>query len=185
MGGIAIDDPRIRYALENQTRPIYSSMFFSAGGAVSRVIAHELAHQWFGDSVSVDDWSQTWLNEGFATYAEWLWTEHEGGQTPEQAFNGLYQYTGSPIWKVPPGDPGAADPFHASVYERGGMTLQALRVTVGDSAFFEILRTWAAQMRDRNATTAEFVALAERISGKQLDNLFQAWLYDKTRPPRP
>lgn len=184
MGGIAIDDRRVRYALENQSRPIYSSSFFS-GGDASWVIAHELAHQWYGDSVSIGDWKETWLNEGFATYAEWLWAEHKGGPTPQEAFDRLYARADSPIWRVPPGDPGAEDPFQASVYDRGAMTLQALRVTIGDRAFFELLKTWAAQKRNANVTTPELVALAEQISRKQLDGLFQAWLYGQTRPPRP
>ena len=184
MGGIAIDDPRIRYALENQSRPIYSSTFFG-GADASWVIAHELAHQWFGDSVSVNDWKEVWLNEGFATYAEWLWSQHWGGQTPQQTFDRLYAQAGNAMWRTPPGDPGADDPFVNSVYDRGAMTLHALRMTVGDSAFFEIIKTWAAEKRNANATTPEFVALAERISGQQLDALFLAWLYGETRPPRP
>ena len=184
MGGIAIDDSRIRYALENQSRPIYSSTFFG-GGDASWVVAHELAHQWFGDSVTVNEWKEVWLNEGFATYAEWLWSQHGGGLTPQQTFDRLYAQASHPMWRVPPGDPGADDPFKGSVYERGAMTLHALRLTVGDTAFFEIVKTWAADKRNGNATTPEFVALAERISGKQLDALFQAWLYGKTRPPRP
>jgi aminopeptidase N len=184
LGGIAISDPRVRFALENQTRPIYSSAFFTGGDAMW-VIVHELAHQWFGDSVSVNDWKEIWLNEGFATYAEWLWSEAKGTRTAQAAFDGYYAQTSSSIWSVPPGDPGADDLFGSSVYNRGGMVLHALRIAVGDTAFFTILKNWAAEKANGNATTPEFVALAERVSGKQLDSLFQAWVYGKKRPPRP
>jgi aminopeptidase N len=185
MGGIVIDDKRIRFALENQTRPIYSWSFFHKGSPDTLVIVHELTHQWYGDSVSVDQWKEIWLNEGFATYAEWLWQEHNGGSSPQQTFDTYYNRADSPIWKVPAGNPGKAELFGESVYTRGGMTVQALRTTVGDDAFFKILKAWAATKKYSNATTPEFIATAEKISGKQLDQLFSSWLYGTVRPPRP
>jgi aminopeptidase N len=185
MGGIAINDNRIRFALENQTRPIYASAFFSGGGDASWVLAHELAHQWFGDSVSLEAWKEIWLNEGFASYAEWLWEEHLGGDTAQSSFEQSYQSVSSPLWQVPPGDPGKDDLFDRSVYTRGAMTLHALRVTVGDDAFFKILKTWAEEQKNGNATTEEFIALSEKLSGKELNELFDAWLYQKGRPPLP
>jgi aminopeptidase N len=185
MGGIVINEPRVGFALENQTRPVYSSGFFSPGRDGSFVIVHELAHQWFGDSVAVNEWNEIWLNEGFATYAEWLLQEHNGTATAQRIFDQYYGNTSSAMWSVPPGAPGKEQLFSQSVYIRGGMTLHALRVTVGDQAFFKILQTWAAQKKDGNATTAEFIALAKQISGKNLDELFNDWLYGKDRPPRP
>jgi aminopeptidase N len=184
MGGIVINDPRVGFALENQSRPIYASGFFR-GGDASWVLAHELGHQWYGDSVSVHDWSEIWLNEGFATYAEWLWSEHQGLGTAQETFDDIYQGAGASMWSVPPGDPGRARLFDGSVYTRGGMTLQALRITVGDEAFFRILPEWAKRKAGSSATTQEFIALAEEISGRQLDQLFQDWLYGTQRPPRP
>lgn len=185
LGGIVIDDQRIRFALENQTRPIYGRGFFDAGDDGMWVIVHELAHQWYGDSVSVNEWKEIWLNEGFASYAEWLWSEAEGTQTAQQIFNRFYESRNSELWFIPPGDPGEDDLFSSSVYIRGGMTLHALRVTVGDEDFFNILKAWASEKAHSNATTKEFIALAERISGEQLDDLFDAWLYSKERPSRP
>jgi aminopeptidase N len=182
LGGIVVNDPRIGFALENQARPIYG--FFPRDDP-SWLLAHELAHQWYGDSVSVHDWREIWLNEGFATYAEWLWDEHRGVATAQQAFDEFYDNVGPSLWNVPPGDPGRDRLFSSSVYIRGGMTLHALRVTVGDDAFFRILPEWASRKRDSTATTREFIALAEEISGQQLDQLFQDWLYGTEQPPRP
>ena len=184
-GGIVIDEPRVRYALENQTRPIYGDAFFGPGTDSVWVIAHELAHQWYGDSVSVSVWQDIWLNEGFATYAEWLWNEHTGSETVAHAFTRTYN-SSDKLWRVPPGRPPTkADVFGDSVYDRGAMVLQALRVTVGDTAFFAILRDWAVQHRGGNATTAQFMVLAEQDSGRSLKPLFDTWLFGTTKPPLP
>ncbi|MFG1872642.1 M1 family metallopeptidase [Micromonospora arborensis] len=183
-GGVVVSDSRISYALETQSRPVYAASFFRQGEN-TEVVAHELAHQWFGDSVALAKWEDIWLNEGFATYAEWLWAEHTNEYTAKQAFDTDYARVPAQVWKTPPGKPGVQELFSESVYQRGGMTLHALRVAVGDEAFFEIVKTWAAEKRNGTATTAEFVALAERISGKQLDALFDAWLYGTKKPALP
>ncbi|MFI9639561.1 M1 family metallopeptidase [Micromonospora sp. NPDC051925] len=183
-GGVVVDEPRIRYALETQSRPVYSADFFRSGENTG-VVAHELAHQWFGDSVSVARWEDIWLNEGLATYAEWLWAEHQGRDTAQAEFDKRYASSTDRIWQVPPGAPGVANLFSESVYERGGMTVHALRMTVGDDAFFRLVKTWAAEKRNGNATTAEFVSTAERVSGQQLDDFFAAWLHGTERPPPP
>ncbi|MGH3863647.1 M1 family metallopeptidase [Actinokineospora sp.] len=173
----------IAFALENQTRPIYSDRFFRRGSN-TYVVAHENAHQWFGDSVSVAEWKEIWLNEGFATYAEYLWSEYLGEGTPAQ----LAQYTydsipaEDPFWQVLPGDPSAAGQFDDAVYDRGAMTLQALRTAMGDAAFFKTLRTWTADHQYGNVTTEQFRVLAEKTSGKDLGALFTTWLYTAGKP---
>ena len=181
-GGVVLS-ANLGFALETQTRPVYSPGSFR-GGANMYLIVHELAHQWFGDSVSVAKWRNIWLNEGFASYAEWLWSEDKGEGTAQEVFD--YTYASyppdNPFWQVLPGDPGAATLFHDSVYDRGAMTLHALRTVVGDEAFFRILRTWTTDKKYANASIAEFTALSERTSGKELDTLFQTWLFTKGRP---
>jgi aminopeptidase N len=182
IGGIVQTDSRVNFALENQSRPVYSSRFFAAAGDDTSVIAHELAHQWYGDSVSVANWSDVWLNEGFATYAEWLWAQHEGGASPKQTFDKVYQ---SGLPSDPPAVRTVSNLFGESVYTRGAATLEALRIAVGDTDFYRIIRTWAAQRKYGNGSTAQFIALAEQLSGKSLSTLFTDWLYTPGKPPYP
>jgi len=180
-GGVV--DSSLGFALENQTRPVYDGRFWRAGDN-TYVVAHENAHQWFGDSVSVNDWREIWLNEGFATYAEYLWSDYQGEGTPAEVAQFTYDNipADDAFWQVLPGNPGEENQFHDAVYDRGGMTLQALRTTVGDDAFFSILQRWAANKQYSTGTTDEFIALAEKISGKQLDSLFDTWLYTAGKP---
>jgi aminopeptidase N len=181
----------MRFALETQTRPVYAPGFFTDPVRGGRVVVHELAHQWSGDSVRLGAWQHIWLNEGFASYAEWLWLEREGLSTPQAEFDALYAnadtlYPGlqPPFWTVLVGDPGAETSllFHRAVYQRGAMTLHALRQVVGDTAFFQILEEWATSRAGEAVITEEFIALAEELSGRQLDDLFQTWLFTPERP---
>ena len=187
-GGIVDDTEDLQFALETQTRPIYSPFFFSDPVFGEIVVTHEYAHQWYGDSVRLDLWRDIWLNEGFATYAEWLWLEHEGLSTPQQEFEFLASLSdeelGPDFWQVVIGDPGPEvdQLFHPAVYARGAMTLHALRLEVGDDAFAAILRGWAESNAGETVTTEEFVTFAEEVSGRELDELFTAWLYTAGRP---
>ncbi len=179
-GGV-IDDAPVRFALETQSRPEYAAGITASPS----VIAHELSHQWFGDSVTPARWSDMWLSEGFATYAEWLWDARQSGGVPvRRQFDIRYADRTGALWNVAPAAPGRRGLFGRSVYERGAMTLQALRQKVGDAGFFAILRSWAAEYRYSNATTPQFIALAERVSGRRLDGFFHTWLYARGRPSR-
>lgn len=183
-GGIVDDLPEFQFALETQTRPIYSSAFFSDPVRGDLVVVHELAHQWTGDLLRIDEWRHIWLNEGFAAYAEWLWLEREGLSTPQQEFDAIAAGASPEFWELTIGDPGAATEnlFDIAVYDRGAMTLQALRTEVGDEAFFAIVREWVASQAGGTVTTEEFVALAEKVSGQQLDELFERWLFTPGNP---
>jgi aminopeptidase N len=180
-GGVVLDDERIRYALENQSRPVYGNTFFEDDVNLS-VVVHELAHQWFGDSVTISRWKDIWLNEGFATYAEWLWTAHSGGPSVQAAFDATYAQFD---WSTPSGDPGVKNLFGAAVYQRGAMIVHALRRTIGDEDFFRLLTTWTTEKRNANATTEEFIAVAERVSGESLTAFADTWIFGTTAPPKP
>ena len=175
--GSIVDDDTVFYALETQTRPVYSR---SAGQGT---VAHELAHQWLGNAVSPDTWQYIWLNEGWATYATWLWTEENGGTTAQQAFNNWYAPARTPAyWALPIGDPGPLGLFATQVYNRGAGTLHALRVKVGDDAFFAATREWVARYDDGTGTTDDFIAVFEEESGQDLSAFFHTWLFAPEKP---
>ena len=163
-------------ALECQTLPVYGR------GVDLETILHELAHQWFGDSVSVDLWRDLWLNEAFASYAEWLWLENTAGvEAYDQKARHTYaelrkQKTGSPY------DTGVGQAFSARVYQRGPFVVHGLRREVGDEVFFRILDGWVEANKNGNATTAAFVAYASKCAGRELAPFFDAWLFADVTP---
>lgn len=172
--------PSFPAAMETQTMTL-----IGAGFDAEEVIAHELAHQWFGDSVSPATWQHIWLNEGFATFGEFLWLEERYGVDVMQNYAGSLHASMNFISAPPVSDPGAAELFGAAVYWRGGLTLLALRREVGDDTMKEILTTYHERHRFGNAATADFIAIAEEVAGRQLDAFFNSWLEEAELPDFP
>jgi len=182
-GGIVDDYDNLLFALETQTRPVYSKFFFTSPANGDSVVVHELAHQWFGDSVALAGWKHIWLNEGFAQYAEWMWSEEQGLGTAQEQFDAVYSIPADdPFWSVVIGDPGPELLFDNAVYFRGAMAVHALRLAVGDRDFFRILHAWTTRKAGGNGTIPQFIRLAERVSGEQLDDLFRVWLFTGGKP---
>ncbi|MFD9410485.1 M1 family metallopeptidase [Streptomyces sp. NPDC059989] len=187
-GAIVLPAGTLEYALETQTKPV-----FSGAPGEEELVLHELAHQWFGDSVSPKSWKDMWLNEGFAVYAEWLWAEDHGGPTAQQHFDAFLagdtevDDAADSDWDAfPPADPpGPEDISGNPVYYRGAMVLHRIRQEVGDEKFFALLRGWVADHRHGNASTADFTAYAQEKTGHDLKKVWDVWLYGKDRPPRP
>ena len=161
------------YALETQSRPTYP------GPPRRNLLVHELAHQWVGDSTGLRRWPDIWLNEGFATFTEWIYRERHGGPSARSVFTELRRRPASdPFWSPPPGRPGSPkNLFDGAIYVRGAMTLEALRIRVGDRAFFGLLRAWTTNHRYGNVSTSQFIAFAERRSGRRVGPLLRRWLF--------
>ena len=170
------------FALENQTRPIYPPLTDD----YRFLVVHELAHQWFGDSVTVRGWRDIWLNEGFATYMEARYDEAHGNGSVRSWLRREYDRfeSSADFWDVPIDDPGPNRIFSYPVYQRGGMALAALRRVIGKPDFTSLLRTWVADHRDGNVASEEFIALAEQISEENLGAFFDAWLRADEPPAR-
>ena len=175
-----LDDP-----IEAQGMAIFGRNHLDGRRTHERLVVHELAHQWFGNSLTVADWRHIWLNEGFATYAEWLWSAICGGPSADvHAAQWRARLAVHPA-DVVIADPGVDRMFDQLVYKRGALTLHALRTTVGDEAFFALLRSWVAEHRHQTVTTDQFRAHAQRFTTQPLDDLFDAWLYRPALPPLP
>ncbi|MET9427428.1 MULTISPECIES: M1 family metallopeptidase [unclassified Streptomyces] len=181
----AIVDPTVDvgYALETQTRP-----FFAAGTFTVGFLVHELAHQWYGNSVSPESWRDMWLNESFATYAEWLYAEDFEDTPAQRSFEEAF--ADSANWAFPPAEPPSAERISdPPVYGRGAMVLHKIRQAVGDDTFFGILRGWPAKYRHGNASTEDFTRYVEEAAGEELSGklsgVWDTWLYGDERPARP
>ncbi|WP_410572343.1 M1 family metallopeptidase [Amycolatopsis sp. cmx-4-61] len=175
-GGI-LADVGVGYALETQSRPVYDQDTSDVDGDL---LAHELGHQWFGDSLTPVHWSDIWLNEGFATYSEWLYQEKFNNVPVQQTF--AKAYADEKDWTGVVADPGRDHIFDDLVYNRGAMTLQALRTKIGDRAFFTVLDRWPATHRYGNVSTRQFIEFVERLTHRDLGSFFRTWLYQPGKP---
>ena len=177
-GGI-VDPSSLGFAMETQTRSYYP------GPPNRQLVIHEVAHQWYGDSVSVERWQDIWLNEGFATYMEWLYEEQEGGETVAARFQRIYDNNGpgESLWNPPPADPGGPENlFAGSVYDRGALALQVLRQEIGDEDFFDVIRRWAQENEGGNVTTQDLYDLISDETGDPRPDSFDTWLYAPDKP---
>ncbi len=167
-------------AMEHQTLTGIGSNFVSGRRFFTDVYVHELAHQWFGDAVGPASWKDIWLNEGFATYCEALYTEHLAGAKAlrssmmskfDESFSGtLYN----------PGE----DLFSSLVYDKGAWVLHMLRWQIGDDAFFRTLRNYYQKYKYKNASTDDFKEVCEETSGENLDHFFRQWVFVGNNIPR-
>jgi aminopeptidase N len=182
---VVVTDEELEIPLEAQGMAIFGTNFLTDDWSAQRLVAHELAHQWFGNSVTLEEWRDIWLHEGFACYAEWLWSELSGQRsTDDHARNHWRRLNGLPQ-DIVLGDPGSDDMFDDRVYKRGALLLHALRLTIGDDAFRTVLREWVARHAQSTATTSQFISLAEEISGRDLGDLFDRWLLRPALPALP
>ncbi len=153
--------------------------------AAQRLVAHELAHQWFGNSVGLARWSDIWLNEGFACYAEWLWSEESGGADVETCVAENHAGLAAQPHDLLLVDPGPDDMFDDRVYKRGAIALHAVRRTLGDAAFFDLLRAWTAENRHSLVTTDDFRRAVEGAGGADAAAVLSRWIDHEALPPRP
>lgn len=175
--GAIVDDDSVGYALETQTRSIFSR------SASEGTTAHELVHQWIGDDVSVHRWADIWHNEGWATYGTWLWNEHRGLRTAQASFDTVMATPAdSAFWRVVIGDPGPMDLFAGANYSRSAAMLFALREKIGAEAFAELTLSWTQGYSGGTASTQDYMALAEEVSGQDLEHFFSVWLFTGAKP---
>eukprot|EP01032_Pedospumella_encystans_P002043 gene2043-2391_t len=177
---VTADDLEI--PLESQSLSTFGRNFLTSDWESVRLVAHELSHQWFGNTVTLGAWRDIWLHEGFACYAEWLWSERSGGDAADVHARTHHERLAGLDQDLLLSDPGPELMFDDRVYKRGALTLHALRLTVGDDAFFGLLQAWVAAHRGGTVSTADFLAHAASHTGEDLDELFEGWLNELELP---
>ncbi|MCJ1685725.1 M1 family metallopeptidase [Rathayibacter sp. VKM Ac-2927] len=192
---VVVTADELEIPLEAQGMAVFGANHVDGRGGSERLIAHELAHQWFGNSVGLARWRHIWLNEGFACYAEWLWSEESGGPSADAQARRHHALLRFQRQDLVLGDPGPVDLFDDRVYKRGALTLHALRLRLGDEVFFQLLRIWTARHASGTASEDDFRALCAEVAGgsaiaggtavSAVEALLDAWLVDVRLPPLP
>ena len=183
---VVVTDDELEIPLEAMGMSTFGRNTCEAGDrpdSDERLIAHELAHQWFGNAVTVAEWKHIWLHEGFACYSEWLWTEFSGGADAGSHALRYYSKLQNSPQDILLADPGPKDMFDDRIYKRGALTLHALRLTIGDERFFDLLRAWVAEYSGKTVTTDDFLHMAADHSPVDLRPLWNAWLFSESLPP--
>ena len=182
---VVVTDEELDVPVEAQGLSTFGANHIDGRRGSERLVAHELAHQWFGNSVTIADWRHIWLNEGFAKYAEWLWSERSGGRSAAEHAADSHARLAELPQDLVLADPGRKLMFDDRLYRRGGLVVHALRVVLGDPAFFALLKEWAAEHRGGVVTTADFTGRAQSHSTEPLHAFFNAWLYEPELPELP
>ncbi|MGW2014232.1 M1 family metallopeptidase [Streptomyces sp. NPDC001927] len=182
---VVVADEDLDVPVEAQGLSLFGANHVDGARGSERLVAHELAHQWFGNSVTIADWRHIWLNEGLAKYAEWLWSERSGGRPAQEMAAIAHRLLAGQPQDLILADPGRKLMFDDRLYERGGLTVHAIRCALGDGAFFRMLRDWATVHRHGVVTTSGFTAHVARYATEPVDDLLTAWLHRPALPPLP
>jgi aminopeptidase N len=182
---VVITDDDLDIPIEAQSFSTFGANHCDGSQRAERLVAHELAHQWFGNSVTLSRWRDIWLHEGFACYAEWLWSQRSGGKSATEWAHHYYDKLAANPVRATLADPGPRRMFDDWVYKRGALTLHALRLTIGDGNFFALLKRWTDKYRYGSATTEDFIALAANYSTMSLTHLWDEWLFTAALPDFP
>lgn len=182
---VVVTEDELEIPLEAQGLSAFGSNFLTDDWDSVRLVAHELAHQWFGNSLTLVTWRDIWLHEGFACYCEWLWSEESGSRSAHERAIEHWGRLAEKDQDLELGDPGPDDMFDDRVYKRGALLLHALRLTTGDETFFAILREWVSRNAHGSVTTQMFMDLAQELAGDDLGELFKHWLQDVALPDLP
>ena len=179
---VVVTDDDLEIPLEAQGISIFGANHCDGRRGSERLVAHELAHQWFGNSVTAQRWRHIWLHEGFACYAEWLWSDHCGERSADDWARHYHRRLVDSPQDLVLADPGPQDMFDDRVYKRGALALHALRRRIGDDSFFALLREWTSRYRHASVVTDDFIALAAQYTEDSLRPLWAAWLYSAEVP---